>query len=127
VAGSLYNNYWCFHAMGLSTKVHRIIWQMLRGGIPEGFVIDHIKRDSTDNRIENLRCVEGFINAQNKGIQANNKTGKTGIHYFESIGKDGNIYGKFTATVSLVWSGNGVKKVSKSFSTNKYGYNEAFF
>ena len=125
VVGSL-DGYWRLHAMGIHTKVHRIIWIMLKGEIPEGFNIDHFNRQPHDNRIENLRCVKKFINAQNKGIQINNTTGITGVHYSEQFGKDGNLYQKFTATVSLVWSGSKTKKKVKSYSIQKYGHEEAF-
>lgn len=126
VAGSLDNGYWRIHALGLSTKVHRVIWQMLRGEIPNGYQIDHINRDSSDNRIENLRCVDGCTNAQNKGKQKNNTTGVTGISYFEYFGKDGNLYKKLTASVSLVWNSTSeARKVSRSWSITKYGYDEA--
>lgn len=44
---------------------HRVIFEMFHGPIPEGYEIDHINRNSLDNRIENLRPVPPSLNKQN--------------------------------------------------------------
>ena len=44
---------------------HRIIWEMHNGSIPEGFEIDHINRDTEDNRLANLRLVSIAGNRRN--------------------------------------------------------------
>lgn len=47
---------------------HRLIWIYHHGEIPDGYVIDHINQDKTDNRIQNLRVVTiGQNNLNNKG------------------------------------------------------------
>lgn len=61
--------------------VHRIIYEMHHGAIPQGMVIDHIDGDSTNNRIENLRIVPQTKNARNIKKSINNKTGTTGVTY----------------------------------------------
>ena len=43
--------------------------------------VDHINRDETDNRIENLRWVTHAENLQNKGKYKNNKSGHKYISY----------------------------------------------
>ena len=45
--------------------VHRIIWELHYGAIPEGMWIDHKNRIRDDNRIENLRLADRYQNAQN--------------------------------------------------------------
>jgi hypothetical protein len=45
---------------------HRVIWMLHHGDWPSQ-VIDHINRDKTDNRIENLRDVSPDANARNNG------------------------------------------------------------
>lgn len=43
--------------------------------------VDHINRDKSDNRVENLRWVSSSENNQNVGIRKDNKVGHKNIHY----------------------------------------------
>ena len=47
--------------------------------VPDGYVIDHINRDTLDNRMSNLRAVTPGVNMLNKEKYNNSKTGITGI------------------------------------------------
>jgi len=73
-------------------KAHRIIWKMMTGIEPK--FIDHINRDTSDNRWENLRDVTHAENCRNRKIQANSSTGVRGVFprpggYRAVIQKDG--------------------------------------
>jgi len=57
---------------------HRVIWAMHYGEWPED-QIDHINHIRDDNRIENLRDVTGFENAQNAPIRKDNISGVCGV------------------------------------------------
>jgi len=46
--------------------VHQLVWIMHYGAIPDGYVLDHISRDSLDNRIDNLRLVTMSGNSLNR-------------------------------------------------------------
>lgn len=63
---------------GKRYAVHRVVWAVVMGEWPEG-AIDHINRDTTDNRIENLRLATPSINAHNKTKARNNTSGYSGI------------------------------------------------
>lgn len=55
--------------------------------IPEGKVCDHINRDKSDNRRNNLRIVTQQKNTQNSSIRNDNKTGCTGVAYYKNLDK----------------------------------------
>lgn len=50
---------------GKQYKVHRIIWEMYNGAIPEGMMIDHINRVRDDNHVCNLRLADAGLNSRN--------------------------------------------------------------
>lgn len=54
-------------------KMHRLIWIMFNGDIPDGLVIDHIDRNIANNNIENLRLLTKSMNSRN--------TGSTGVTF----------------------------------------------
>lgn len=55
--------------------------------VPDGYVVDHINRDTRDNRACNLRVVSKKVNAHNTGLRATNKTGARGVSWDSSRGK----------------------------------------
>lgn len=63
--------------------IHRLVWLWHKGYLPEND-IDHIDRDKTNNRIENLREVSKSCNLQNTGNPANNTSGVKGISWWKS-------------------------------------------
>ena len=96
---------------GVSYLCHRVVAAIHNTDI-NGKIVDHIDGDLLNNKIENLRVTDHKINNRNCAIGSNNKSGKKGVH----IGK---------VNISSYWKENGVHK-TKSFSVNKYGYDEAF-
>lgn len=77
---------------------HRLAWRIHYGEWPNG-ELDHINRDRTDNRIENLRAVDRVENCRNasgrggvigiKGVQQNK--GCTPRPYQATIGVKGEV------------------------------------
>lgn len=58
-------------ATKLQCRVHRIIWISQNGIIPDGYCIDHINNDKSDNRIQNLQLLtfaENSTKAKNDGL-----------------------------------------------------------
>ncbi len=67
---------------GKQFYIHRIIWLMNYGYLPENF-IDHIDKDKTNNKLNNLREVSFQCNLRNKGNQNNNTSGVKGVTWHE--------------------------------------------
>lgn len=63
-------------------QAHRIIWLWYYGYMPENN-IDHIDRNKSNNRIENLREVSIQCNARNTGNRKDNKSGVKGISWIK--------------------------------------------
>lgn len=59
---------------------HRIAWLIHYGEFPQD-EIDHINRNRTDNRIENLRVVTSGKNSTNTGMYKNNTSGVKGVYW----------------------------------------------
>lgn len=57
-------------------SMHRIIMQCIAGPISKEYEVDHINRDSLDNRRDNLRICTRFGSTQNRGKNKNGKTSK---------------------------------------------------
>lgn len=100
--------FWAVKFKNNAVQVHRIIWQLVRGEIPDSLVIDHIDGNSLNNNIDNLRVVTRAINNKNCSKRKNNSTGFNGVYMDRDC---------FRAT----WREN-EKPRSKRFSINKLGY-----
>lgn len=78
IAGFSCANYRSIRIRNRQFLVHRMVWILFNGPIPEGFVIDHANRNRGDNRLENLRLATLAQNGQNSKKKPN-KTGFTGV------------------------------------------------
>jgi len=85
----------CLHGSGYkvvtinskSQKLHRVIWIMLFGDIPDGFYIDHINGNKIDNRLENLRLATNSQNQQNRPAPKNSTSGYRGVTWHKQVNK----------------------------------------
>ncbi|MFC7663981.1 HNH endonuclease [Methylorubrum suomiense] len=59
----------------ISVLLHRSVI-----GAPIGFEVDHINRDTLDNRRANLRIATASQNAANRGVSSLNRSGYRGVH-----------------------------------------------
>jgi hypothetical protein len=98
--------------------VHRVVWEMFNGEIDNDDIIDHEDGDGRNNKISNLRRVSQTVNLRNCKLRVDNKTGVCGV--FQYTSRHGTPY------ISALWRTLDGKSKSKSFSTTKYGNEEAF-
>ena len=92
IVGSLNGSgYWQTTIDGNMFAVHRLIYQMFFGSIPEDLIIDHINGIRSDNRIENLRTIPFSLNARNQKKRKTNTTGHTGVTILTTVSKNGCI------------------------------------
>lgn len=113
--------YWVVEVNRKKTPVHRIIWEILYGPIPNGMVIDHINGIKSDNAINNLRCITVVNNNRNRGVSNKSKSGVNGVSYKEISGRNGNIFRYWSARIK----DNYGKVHSKVFSIEKLGNHKA--
>jgi hypothetical protein len=59
---------------------HRLAWLYVTGGMPP-CPIDHIDRNKSNNRLQNLRCLTDGENKQNVGLRADNVSGHKGVSW----------------------------------------------
>lgn len=72
--------------LGRNYRAHRVIWAMQTEEWPTD-EIDHANGKKSDNRWVNLRHVDHFENAHNKGIPRNNTSGAKGVCFDSRSGK----------------------------------------
>jgi len=65
---------------------HQLAWLYVHGEFPHG-IIDHISHQRDDNRISNLRDVNDSLNAKNRKLHKDNKSGVPGVQFDEGRGK----------------------------------------
>lgn len=98
---------------GVRFKIHRVIWELLVGPIPDGYIIDHLDGNPHNNKIENLACKTLKQNAQNCAKRKHNTSGITGVRRVKPTAFSGWYW---QAKVNI----NNKSKV-KSFSVATYG------
>jgi hypothetical protein len=69
----------CMHGERTTCKVHRLIAQAYLPDYSEDLQVDHIDRDKTNNRLENLRMATRSENRQNTDVN--------GFYYHKTTGK----------------------------------------
>lgn len=72
---------------GRNHYAHRLAWIYMNGAIPEGFRIDHINQNRSDNRIANLRLASHSENLRNCKVRRDNTSGTKGVSFDATRGK----------------------------------------
>jgi len=117
VVGGLHpRGYYKIRVNGTSMSAHSIIWQLHNGSLPEGWIVDHIDGNTTNNDINNLRAISIQHNSQNRKMRNDNSLGITGI----SERFDGSYHRFLVRCSNLDGS-----RHHKNFSVHQYGREQA--
>lgn len=71
--------------------VHSLVAEAFLGARKEGLIVDHINRDITDNRAENLQYTTYGMNLQNKVVRGCMKVGERGKPWLSRIKLEGKV------------------------------------
>jgi hypothetical protein len=109
-------------------QLHRFIWGVTRGEIPDGFCIDHIDGNKTNNLIENLRLATLSQNSWNRRKQSNGDPYfPKGICAFKSGGyvahiqRNGRRWHKYSYDLSELMAWLNAKRADLHGSYANYG------
>lgn len=82
VAGSPnYKGHLCVQVNNKIYRVHNIIWAMHHGRIPDGYLVDHIDGNPSNNSIANLRLATLSQNNNNSKKRENTSSKYKGVHW----------------------------------------------
>ena len=107
IAGSHFRNgYINIGVYGKTYLLHRLAFFYMMGRWP--YIVDHINRDTTDNRWCNLREADESINGHNGGSYSTSDTGIRGVCYRKRTGR-------FRATLTI----RGKRVLDREFPTKE--------
>ena len=73
---------------GSNYLLHRIIYIICNGAIPNGYIIDHIDSDASNNVVDNLQAITVAENNQKqKRLVSTNASGYRGVSYVKRLGR----------------------------------------
>lgn len=122
VAGGLScTGYYQVRVDGKLKLVHRVIWELVNGEIPDGLLVDHRDQNKTNNKQSNLRLVTKAANNQNQKLRHDSTSGAVGVTKTVNTERNGKVSEYWRA----VWVVDGKQK-SKAFSVKRYGDAVAF-
>lgn len=103
-------------------RAHRLAWLYVYGSWPAQ-EIDHINRNKSDNRIDNLRDASRRLNNINKNLPRNNTSGIKGVGWHEKKQKWRARIFVFRKQINLGWYSTKESAVTARMrAEERYGY-----
>jgi len=96
--------YWHIRINGKAHRAHRLAWLYMTGRWPDR-LIDHINGVRNDNRFQNIRQADDFLNSQNQRVAcSNSKTGLLGV-FHDKKRANKPFYSTIGANKKKIWLG----------------------
>ena len=105
---------------GKQYKAHRLVYAYFHGKFPSN-EIDHINRNRTDNRIENLRDASRLENIANTQQKPNKETGVIGVYRDKTKGLRKRYAFRFSGKMYRFYTIEEAIKARNEMRGNKYG------
>lgn len=122
-------NRWQLHFNGKIYAIHRVIWTMFNGPIPEGYCINHINCNPSDNRINNLELATSQQNSRKTKMHVKGEVSKLNTSGVNGVYEERTWNGartKMNFYARAYWHDINGKAMRKSFAYSKYGKEEAW-
>ena len=81
------DGYLRIRVLGRTYAAGRLAWLYMKGYDPVGYDVDHIDRNKSNNRFENLRLASRQCNSRNTGNFSDNTSGIKGVYWHKPAGK----------------------------------------
>ena len=81
------DGYWAVRLFRKSHYIHRILYVMANGPIPEGMQVDHIDHNRGNNCRSNFRLATNAENNWNTGLRSSNASGMKGVSWVKDRAK----------------------------------------
>jgi len=94
-----YRNVWLRQrsiSVHVGVRAHVVVWECFNGDIPDGYEIDHINRDASDNHLVNLRLATRSQNLANRAPYGSSGVKGASINRFGKY--EAKICGKYIGT-----------------------------
>ncbi len=123
---------WYYHHSGyarnskMNIQLHRFIWNLKYGDIPEGLEVEHWDEDKLNCQISNLRLANRSENQYNVTKRKDNKSGVKGISkkVHKEEREDG-TYKEYTYWYAQIRKDKGKKAYAKYFDYTDEGFKQA--
>lgn len=96
------DGYYSVMMKGRLHRAHGVVWELQRGVIPDGFMIDHVDGSRCNNHIDNLRLATNSTNGHNRGVTSRSKSGHKGVLW---DGRHGKWYVQVVVNKVKHWGG----------------------